>query len=185
MEKLLRAPRFKRGECMTLAEIVTAAGANNCVEYGKCSASCSMSSMYPDFSVAFSPRSLVQKTPRRLPGLEKAPDPEWLKRCLQCSNCTKSCPEGVDCAGLIAALREEAQQDGEGGFRFCSGCGREIAAGPVERWLEKTLGTDKHPEELPGFLKKFVGGETAEPTYDDYWSLCPVCRRQAYAASNE
>ncbi|MDR2820050.1 MAG: 4Fe-4S dicluster domain-containing protein [Desulfovibrio sp.] len=169
---------------MTLTEIVSAAGANNCVECGKCSAACSMASMYPDFSVAFSPRALVQNTLRRFSGLAKAPDPEWLKRCLQCGNCTRSCPEGVDCAGLIAALREEARRDGEGGFRFCSGCGREIMAGTVERWLEKTLETGKHPDELPGFLKKFAGGETADPARNDYRSLCAVCRRQAYAANN-
>ncbi|MDR1659158.1 MAG: (Fe-S)-binding protein [Desulfovibrio sp.] len=169
---------------MTLAEIVAVARAGNCVECGKCSAACSMASMYPDFSVAFSPRALVQNTLRRLSGLENTPEPEWLKRCLQCGNCTKSCPEEVDCAGLIADLREKARQDGEEGFRFCSGCGREIVAGTVERWLEKTLGTGRSPDDMPDFLKSFAGGETAEPARGDYRGLCAVCRRQAYAASN-
>lgn len=169
---------------MTLTEIIAAAGATNCVECGKCSAACSMASMYPDFSVAFSPRALVQNTLRRAAGLEKTPEPEWLKRCLQCGNCTRSCPEGVDCAGLIAALREESRLGGEEGFRFCSGCGREIMAGTVERWLEKTLGTGESPDVLPDFLKKFVGGEILEPAPGDYRSLCAVCRRQSYAANN-
>jgi ferredoxin len=145
-----------------------------------------MAAMYPDFSLSFSPRGMVQHILRRSLGLESGFDDEWPGRCLQCGNCTGSCPEGVDCAGLIADLRKEKRLAGGQGFRFCAVCGREVAAAPIRQWLDDILdsegGWDK--DFIPGFLEKFVGGEEAESAQGAVRSLCPVCRRQAYAAGN-
>jgi Fe-S oxidoreductase len=173
---------------IAVAEMIRLTGADACVECGKCSAACSMAEMYPDFSGNSSPRGIVQHVLRRAGGLEDRMDAVPLLRCLQCGNCTRGCPEGVDCMELIAVLREEARQRCENGFRFCSGCGREIAAEPVRQWLDTVFGTAKKPEPVLFFSGMFPqcpdGPESDDTAQSAYQSLCPVCRRQAYAAGN-
>jgi Fe-S oxidoreductase len=145
-----------------------------------------MAAMYPDFSAAFSPRGMVQHALRRSLDMGSRPDAEWLGRCMQCGNCTRSCPEGVDCAGLIADLREEQRLEGGQGFRFCAACGRELVAAPIRRWLDGILYSEREGrmDVIPGFLKKFVGEDEAESAPGAVRHLCPVCRRRAYAAGN-
>jgi Fe-S oxidoreductase len=145
-----------------------------------------MAAMYPDFSADFSPRGMVQHALRRSLGMGSGPDTEWLGRCMQCGNCTRSCPEGVDCAGVIADLREERRLAGGQGFRFCVACGRELAAAPIRQWLDSILNSERErrTDFIPGFLKKIVGEEEAESAPGTVRHLCLVCRRQAYAAGN-
>ena len=92
---------------------------------------------------------------------------------MQCGNCSAACPEKVDCAGLIAMLRAEAGNVLENDR--CRGCGRDIPALPVRQWLQNTLDPDAAATE------EAHGEETR--TKADPW-LCPVCRRQVYAANN-
>ena len=156
-----------------LSEIIQGASATSCVACGKCSAACSMSSMYPDFSSAYSPRGMVQLTLQKALGQGEGVREAYLWRCLQCANCTAACPEQVDCAGLIAKLRVNAGNAPE--RSACKGCGREIPALPVRQWLQNTLEPD--------------ASAACQEDGDDYRNtaylhLCPVCRRQVYAANN-
>jgi Fe-S oxidoreductase len=137
-----------------------------CVECGKCSSACTMAGMYADFSLRGSPRALAQQA-LRLGRAEEAPD---LWRCLQCGNCTSICPEGVDVAACIAALRKlDAGQTGLD--RTCEHGGRELMPLPARQWLDARC--PAQPEE-----------ETAEPARPDCSGLCPACRRLAYACNN-
>ncbi len=151
--------------------------AQACVECGKCSAACSMAAMYPDFSAVYSPRGLVQLALRQAAGQAEDIEPAYLWRCLQCGNCRLSCPEGVDPAGLIAALRAQALAANQGGEALvCDSCGRDMPALPVRQWIEGVLEPGAAPD-------ADIDRETpARPSA--YQSLCPVCRRQAYAANN-
>jgi len=157
----------------SLAAIVRESNARACVECGKCSAACSMAAMYPDFSSEYSPRGMVQLSLRQAAGHGNGVKAGYLWRCLQCGNCTAACPEKVDCAGLIAGLRGKAADTSKAGR--CNGCGREIPALPVREWLRNTLNPDAS-----------AAGESEECTAANmaYLCLCPVCRRQIYAANN-
>ena len=172
----------------TVAEILHLTHASACVECVKCSAACAMAEMYPDFSTNASPRAFVQKTLRHAAELGDLPELASLQRCLQCGNCSKICPEGVYCAGLIAQLREEAKSSARQGFAFCAECGREIPSTPVQQWLNAPLELKNDPDtelSLPGYLQKYLAEEPPSiPQKSAYSALCPVCRRQAYAAEN-
>lgn len=159
----------------SIAVIVRETGAHACVECGKCSSACSMAAMYPDFSSDYSPRGIVQRILRQSMGQGEGVKNDLLWRCLQCGNCTSACPEKVDCAGLIARLRALAPDASEAGR--CKGCGREIPALPVRQWLRNTLNPDAP------LIRETDGGEQ---NFSDaaYLCLCPVCRRQVYAANN-
>ena len=156
----------------SIPDIVRETRANACIACGKCSAACSMASMYPDFSLACSPRDMVQSTLRQGMGQSEGVRSEYLWRCLQCGNCTAACPEKVDCANLIARLRAHAGHAPE--RNFCHGCGREILALPVRQWLQNALDPD---------------AATCQEDGNDLWNtthlrLCPICRRQIYAANS-
>lgn len=165
-----------------IAAIARESNARACVECGKCSAACSMAAMYPDFSADSSPRGMVQTTLRHAverqageqgAGRSAGVNAAHLWRCLQCGNCTAVCPENVDCMGLIAGLRANAGDSPEAGR--CEGCGREIPALPVREWLRDTLdpGAPAVSREDEGDMRNTA-----------YLRLCPVCRRQVYAANN-
>lgn len=160
---------------ISVASIARETNARACVECGKCSAACSMAAMYPDFSAESSPRGMVQTTLRQAMNQNAGVNPAHLWRCLQCGNCTAACPENVDCAGLIAKLRAIADDTSDAGH--CDGCGREIPALPVREWLRNTL--DPH---APATARE--GEDEGDPRNTAYLRLCPVCRRQVYAANN-
>jgi Fe-S oxidoreductase len=94
-----------------------------------------------------------------------------LWRCLQCGNCTAICPEGVDVAACIAALRHYGAETQTGLDRACARCGRELLPLPARQWLEARFPTH-HEEEDP------------DPATPDCSGLCPACRRLAYACHN-
>lgn len=156
-----------------VAAIVRESNAHACVGCGKCSAACSMAAMYPDFSSEYSPRGMAQRSMRQVMGHGDGVKAEYLWRCLQCGNCTAACPEKVDCAGLIARLRGTATDAPEA--RACRGCGREMPAVPVREWLQNALDPDAS-------AASEEDAHTAANT--TYLCLCPVCRRQVYAANN-
>ncbi len=161
-----------------ILNIVRECGAYGCIECGKCSAACSMASMYPDFSGDSSPRGMVGHTLRQAMGQGGGVDEAHLWRCLQCGNCSAACPEQVDCARLIAMLRALAVAGGRGTERrLCAGCGKELPSVPVRRWLD-ALDPDASPREVADADET---GTAGGPAVRD---LCPVCRRQVYAANN-
>ncbi len=134
-------------------------GALFCVECGKCTAACPMSEMYPGFSRDLSPRGIVQQA---LQGREllKA-DALWC--CTQCRACSRVCPAGVDCCGIVERLRPLAKVLHDGpGVGKCAGCGGDLPPKPVLDFLRSVL----------------PGSDLI------YLRLCPACRRRSYARNN-
>lgn len=130
-----------------------------CVECGKCVTVCPMAEMYPDFGWGISPRGMVQQALRGSALLSG----QGIWRCTQCEACSKTCPAGVDCCGLVAALRPLARdEEGATPSGLCSECGAELPPAPVLEYLRKAL--PQAPLE--------------------YLSLCPACRRQRYVRNN-
>lgn len=178
----------------TLASLIRDYRAGSCVECGKCSAACSMPAMYPDFSNLYSPRGFVRHCLDTAVGLPGESLEAYLWRCLQCGNCTLSCPEGVDCAGLIKGLREaviigegaviiregavvareDAAGSGPADALYCSACGREVPGAPVRRIMRDLF--------APDIATNGDGDKEHDPPA--YLTLCHVCRRQVYAANN-
>lgn len=131
-----------------------------CVECGKCTAACPMVEMYPGFSRDLSPRGIVQQALRGREILSG--QSVWC--CTQCRACSRVCPAGVDCCGLIARIRQLAGQgqDASSGAGVCVECAGDLPPAPVLEYLRSVL-----PEAEVLYLK-----------------LCPACRRQAYARNN-
>ncbi len=133
-------------------------GAFLCVECGKCVAMCPMAETAGEFSRTRSPRGIVQQVLRGIP-LEEMPG---LTSCLQCRQCSQTCPAGVDVAGLIAALRELLP---DRQARFCAVCGCELMPADAERYLSRAVNA--------GFDEEL-----------SYPALCPACKRRTYAGNN-
>jgi heterodisulfide reductase subunit C len=130
-----------------------------CVECGKCTAACPMAEMYPNFSWDLSPRGIVQQA---LGGSDLL-NGQALWCCTQCHACTRTCPAGVDCCGLVARLRPLARLAKDASeVGVCADCGGELPPGPVLDYLRSVL-----PEVELRYLR-----------------LCPTCRRQAYVRNN-
>ena len=142
--------------------ILAARSAGLCVECGKCVTVCPMAEMYPDFGWETSPRGLVQLALR---GRELLSG-QGLWRCTQCEACTRTCPAGVDCCGLVADLRPlaRAAAGGEpaGDAADCAMCGAPLPPAPVLAYLRRTL------PQVPL----------------EYLALCPACRRERYIRNN-
>ncbi len=139
-------------------EILTARGAFRCVECGKCVALCPMAETAPEFSRRTSPRGVVQQALRG----EDAADMPGLVSCLQCRSCSQTCPAGVDVAGLIADLRATLPQPVQ---VICPACGTPLLPADAEAYLARAANA--------GFESEL-----------SYASLCPSCRRRAYARNN-
>lgn len=139
-------------------EILTAHGAFRCVECGKCVALCPMAETAPEFSRLTSPRGVVQQALR---GADVT-DMPGLVSCLQCRSCSQTCPAGVDVAGLIADLRPLLPRP----VRItCPACGTPLLPADAEAYLARAANA--------GFESEL-----------SYASLCPSCRRRAYARNN-
>jgi len=143
------------------AQIVAEHRAGLCVECGKCVAVCPMAEMYADFDRSMSPRGMAQQALLGVGALSGL----GIWRCAQCESCTKTCPAGVDCCGLVAALRPLARAalgQAAPAAVTCAGCGAELPPAPVLEYLRSTL-----PE-----------AELA------YLGLCVACRRRRYVCHN-
>ncbi len=135
------------------------AGAPFCVECGKCTAACPMAEMYPGYSWNLSPRGIVQQVLR---GRDFLND-EALWCCTQCRSCSRVCPAGVDCCGLVERLRAFSRRGpGRTKVSGCAECGGDLPPFPVLDYLRSVL-----PREDLVFLR-----------------LCAQCRRRAYARNN-
>ena len=142
----------------TRQEILTARGAFRCVECGKCVALCPMAETAAAFSRLISPRGAVQQALR---GTDVTDMPA-LVSCLQCRSCSQTCPAGVDVAGLIADLRQLLPQP----VRICCpACGTPLLPADAQAYLSRAANA--------GFESEL-----------SYASLCPSCRRRAYARNN-
>jgi len=143
------------------SRIVTARAASLCVECGKCVTVCPMAEMYPDFGWETSPRGMVQLA---LAGRGLLSG-QGLWRCTQCEACTRTCPAGVDCCGLVADLRPLAREAWGATYLAggaCASCGAPLPPAPVLAYLRQVLPQDPL----------------------DYLDLCPACRRERYIRNN-
>jgi heterodisulfide reductase subunit C len=81
------------------AEQSVEAMARDCYQCGKCSAGCPMAE-YMDVL----PNRLVRLV--QMGRMDKALRAESIWQCVSCQTCTTRCPQSVDCAGIMDALRE-------------------------------------------------------------------------------
>ena len=110
------------------------------------------------FSRIKSPRGIVQQVLRG----EPVQDMPGLLSCLQCRQCSQTCPAGIDVAGLIAELR---MQLSEQPVSVCSVCGCPLLPKDAGMYLSRAVDS--------GFEEKLA-----------YPALCPSCKRKAYAQNN-
>ncbi len=96
-EKIVQADREP------FSEIIEKTNIRLCLECGKCSSSCPITRMNPDFS----PRMTVKRV---LTGIEGSPFlDEGIWNCLTCSLCTERCPSDVRYVDFMIACREQAR----------------------------------------------------------------------------
>ena len=76
-------------------------GVAECYQCGKCSAGCPMAEQ-----MDWLPNRLVRLV--QMGRVERALKAEALWKCVSCMTCSTRCPKGVDCAGVIDALRQLA-----------------------------------------------------------------------------
>jgi heterodisulfide reductase subunit D len=88
------------------SEIIEKTNVRLCLECGKCSSSCPITRMNPDFS----PRMTVK---RILTGAEEVSvNDEGIWACLTCGLCQERCPSDVRYVDFVRACREEARLSG-------------------------------------------------------------------------
>lgn len=142
-----------------IKDVMTASGANACVECGRCVAVCPMAEMYPNFSIEMSPRGVIKKV---LMGEDILAD-EYIWYCTECNAGTDVCPAGVSDRDLIKGLRQLAIQKGTvKDIRTCKSCGEPYAALHVMDFI-----TEQLKDEPKGYLE-----------------MCPACRRKVYLLRN-
>jgi heterodisulfide reductase subunit C2 len=78
-----------------------------CYQCGKCSAGCPVAER-----MAVVPSRLVRLV--QIDRLDKAAAALSAWECVSCQTCTTRCPQGVDCAGIMDALREMSIAEGTG-----------------------------------------------------------------------
>jgi len=77
----------------------------NCYQCGKCSAGCPVAEQ-----MDLAPNRLIRLV--QLDRLDKAAASLSAWECVSCQTCTTRCPQSVDCAGIMDALRELSIADG-------------------------------------------------------------------------
>ncbi len=105
-----------------------------------------------------SPRGIVQQVLRGIP----VSDMPGLLSCLQCRQCSQTCPAGIDVAGMIARLRSRLD---DRFFTVCPACGRRL-----------------YPEDAARYLSLAANAGYEAPL--TYPMLCPSCKRRIYARNN-
>jgi heterodisulfide reductase subunit C2 len=98
-----------RGEPPLHVLIASATGQNlaKCYQCGKCSAGCPMAGETP-----FRPHDIMRMVLRDQRARLLADDSIWL--CLTCETCTARCPNGLDPARVVDALRELSMAEAPG-----------------------------------------------------------------------
>lgn len=77
----------------------------NCYQCGKCSAGCPLAAQ-----MDILPHQLMRLV--QIGRKERALRSEAIWKCVSCVTCSTRCPQSVDCAGVIDALREESVRSG-------------------------------------------------------------------------
>jgi len=88
-----------------LTEILAATHWTDCYQCGKCTAGCPVAA-----AVDMTPNQVVRAL--QLGNFEKALASGAIWACVSCQTCSTRCPQTVDCAGIMDALREVSLQRG-------------------------------------------------------------------------
>lgn len=96
-------------------ELVSQTEVVNCLECGKCTASCPVARRDPRFS----PRLMIEKALEDLPGEIETDNLLW--SCLTCRTCEQRCPSGVRFCEFVIGARAEAMCKGNYGKASKSG----------------------------------------------------------------
>lgn len=94
---------------LNVSELIEKTNIRQCLDCGKCSSSCPITRMNPDFS----PRMTVR---RILTGLEDVFLDKGIWSCLTCGLCEERCPSNVRYVEFVRACREEANLKGITGY---------------------------------------------------------------------
>ncbi|MGA3328863.1 MAG: 4Fe-4S dicluster domain-containing protein [Terriglobia bacterium] len=88
-----------------LTEILAPTHWTDCYQCGKCTAGCPVAA-----AVDLAPNQIVRAL--QLGNFEKAMTSDAIWTCVSCQTCSTRCPQSVDCAGIMDALREVSLQRG-------------------------------------------------------------------------
>jgi heterodisulfide reductase subunit C2 len=88
-----------------LTEILAPTRWTDCYQCGKCTAGCPVAA-----TVDLAPNQVVRAL--QLGNFEKAMTSDAIWACVSCQTCSTRCPQSVDCAGIMDALREVSLQRG-------------------------------------------------------------------------
>ncbi len=88
-----------------LTEILALTHWTDCYQCGKCTAGCPVAA-----SVDMAPNQVVRAL--QLGKFEKAIASDAIWACVSCQTCSTRCPQSVDCAGIMDALREVSLRSG-------------------------------------------------------------------------
>jgi len=88
-----------------LTEILAPTHWTDCYQCGKCTAGCPVAA-----GVDMAPNQVVRAL--QLGNFEKAMTSDAIWACVSCQTCSTRCPQSVDCAGIMDALREVSLQRG-------------------------------------------------------------------------
>jgi Fe-S oxidoreductase/coenzyme F420-reducing hydrogenase delta subunit len=89
-----------------ISEIIEKTNVRQCLECGKCSSSCPITKMNPDFS----PRMTVKRVLTEAEEVSVTDEGIWT--CLTCGLCQERCPSNVQYVDFVRACRQEASQLG-------------------------------------------------------------------------
>ncbi len=89
---------------MDFQQLVKSTGVYNCLECGKCTASCPVARRDPDFS----PRRTIEKALENL--VDEIETDKLLWSCLTCKMCEQRCPSGVQYCEFVQGARAEARR---------------------------------------------------------------------------
>jgi heterodisulfide reductase subunit C len=95
----------ENASCSVLTEILAPTHWTDCYQCGKCTAGCPVAA-----GVDMAPNQIVRAL--QLGNFEKAMTSDVIWTCVSCQTCSTRCPQSVDCAGIMDALREVSLRSG-------------------------------------------------------------------------
>jgi len=101
----VKSPAPANSPRTVLTEILASTHWTDCYQCGKCTAGCPVAA-----SMDLAPNQVVRAL--QLGNFEKAMASDAIWACVSCQTCSTRCPQSVDCAGIMDALREVSLQRG-------------------------------------------------------------------------
>ncbi len=147
-------PNFHRSDFSTL---VAETGVLNCLECGKCTASCPVARR----DETFSPRRTIEKALDDL--AEDIETDRLLWSCLTCRTCEQRCPSGVSYSEFVRGARAEAKRLGQKGRTSHSGANHDL------------MRLQSEPKLKPNRMAAYEGLKVKEKAGKDDWLYFAGC----------